>query len=120
MIIVTPTTPEDVHEFRQATPPYRIRAVTGRVDGKIVAIGGLAYLPEGGVMAFLEATDEARKHAVTLHKEAKRALLSAARAGHRSVMALCDPEVAAAPRWLERLGFEPVEDSKVYVKHVRP
>ena len=117
---VTPTTPEDVLEFRQATPPYRIRAVTGRVDGRIVAIGGIAYLPDGGVLSFLEATDEARKYAVTLHREAKRSLSAAARAGHRVVVAVCDYRIEAAPRWLKRLGFEPVEGLEVYVKHGRP
>lgn len=117
MIVVTPTTPEDVLEFRHAMPPYRIKAVTGRVDGEIVAIGGIAYLPDGTVAAFLEATDAARKHGVSLHREAKRALSDAARAGHRVVKALVDNEIEAAPRWLKRLGFEPVEGLEVWVKH---
>jgi topoisomerase IA-like protein len=112
---ISPTTPADVEEFKHATPPYRIRAVTGRVDGRIVGIGGIAYLPDGTVAAFLEATDEARKYAVTLHKTALRSLK-----GYRKLVALCDPEIEAAPRWLKRLGFEPVDGLEVYVKHGRP
>lgn len=118
-MVISPTTPADVEEFKQQTPPYRIRAVTGRVDGRIVGIGGIAYLPDGTVAAFLEATDEARRHAVTLHREARKVLSEAARAGHRMVVALADTSIEAAPRWLKRLGFEPV-GQEVYVKHVRP
>lgn len=120
MMTISPTTPDDVAEFGHATPPYRIRAVTGRVDGKIVGIGGIAYLPDGTVAAFLEATDEARRHAVTLNREARKALSEAAKAGHRVVVALADSSIEAAPRWLKRLGFAPVEGQEVYVKHVRP
>ena len=117
--ILTPTTPADVEEFRHATPPYRIKAITGRVDGRIVGIGGIAYLPDGTIGAFLEATDEARKHAVTLYKAAKQILDDAAKAGHRTIVAIGDPEIEAVPRWLKRLGFEPVDGTEVYVKHGR-
>ena len=118
--VLTPTTPEDFFEFKQAIPPYRIRAITGRVDGRIVGIGGIAYLPDGSILAFLESTDEARKHAVTLYKAARQILKDAALAGHRRIIAVGDPEVQAVPRWLKRLGFEPVEGLEVYVKHGRP
>src|SRR5438046_1497902 len=117
--VLTPTTPEDVLEFKQRTPPYRIKALTGRVDGRIVGIGGIAYLPDGTLVAFLEATDEARKHAVTLYKAAKQILQDAAASGHRKIVAIGDPEIDAVPRWLKHLGFEPV-DNGIYVKHGRP
>ncbi len=106
-MIVTPTTAEDVRDFIKDPLPYRIKAFTGRVEGKIVAIGGLTFMPDGTAVAFLEADDEARKNPVALHKAGLRVMREAHAAGYRIVTALVDSGIEAAPRWLKRLGFEP-------------
>ena len=44
---ITPTTGEDVKAFFPRLAPFRIRAVTIRVDGTIYGIGGYTTLPNG-------------------------------------------------------------------------
>lgn len=88
--------------------PYRARAYTGLVDGEIKGIGGIAYLPDGTALAFLHLAEGAQRHAVTLHKTAKRLLAEAVRRGTRKIIAQADPHEPTAERWLTRLGFKPV------------
>lgn len=116
---IAPTTPEDVRDFLMVKLPYRIKAMTARVDDRIVAIGGLTFLPGGTVTAFLEADDEARKHPVTLHKAVLAGLKDAKANGYRVITALADECIEAAPRWLKRLGFEPrkIEGETVFTWH---
>lgn len=100
------TRPEDFVEFDQPTP-YRVLALTGRnEDGKIIGIGGIAFLPDGQRLAFADLTDEARAHPVALHKTALRILEVAKQRGMRRIIATADLCASpAAQRWLKRLGF---------------
>src|SRR5437762_2925276 len=104
---ITPTTPADVTEFFPKAQLWRIRALTARLDGKIIGIGGIATLPDGTMAAFLECEEEwARKYPLTLHKTALRVLADARLRGVRKLVAMSDDRRDAARRWLQRLGFE--------------
>jgi hypothetical protein len=81
--------------------------VTGLVDGKIVAIGGLAYLPDGTVGAFLQIDEEARGFPVLLHKTALKILRES---GQKRIVALAEQTTPSAKRWLHRLGFRAVTE----------
>lgn len=105
-VVVTPTTAEDAREFLTELP-WRIQAVTGRVDGEVRGIGGITMLPDGTCAVFLEASEEdCRKYPVTLHREALKFLAAAKARGIRKLVAQVDSSREAAIRWLERLGFE--------------
>lgn len=88
--------------------PFRARAITAEADGQPIGIGGLAFLEDGTVAAFLEMPEASRKYAVTLHKAGLGVMQIARDMGIGTVVTLADPKVEQAKRWLLRLGFEPV------------
>lgn len=108
-VTISPTTSDDVSAFFPQASPWRIKAVTGRVDGEIKGIGGFAFLPNGIVEVFLEASEaDCKRYPLTLHRTATRFLTQAKEQGVSSIMARTDKSREAAPRWLERLGFKRV------------
>lgn len=106
---IRPTTQDDVERFFGKPMPYRARAVTAVVGEKIIGIGGVAMLPDGSALAFLDMADGAERYAVTLHKTALRVIADAKRRGIRKIAACADLTKPAAVRWLIRLGFHPVQ-----------
>jgi hypothetical protein len=105
---VSPTTPGDVQRFLRQLP-WRIRAMTAKVDGQIKGIGGVALLPDGTAIAFLEASeDDCKRYPLTLHRTAKK-LFDDMKG--RKIVAILDHEREAAPRWLARLGFAQHDDT---------
>lgn len=116
VVTILPTQAEDVEEFCPGqTTPYRLRAWTARIDGKIVGIGGFGMMPNGTAIAFLNGTDDLRgKAALSLHRAVKRAIADLANR-KRQIIATCDQNIEAAERWLKRLGFTPVEDGRIWV-----
>lgn len=106
---VRPTTQDDVERFFGKPLPYRARALTAFVGDKIIGIGGVAMLPDGSALAFLDMAEGAERYAVTLHKTALRVLSDAKQRGIRKIAACADLTKPAAVRWLIRLGFHPVE-----------
>lgn len=116
-VVVTPTTPADVDQFCKDKLPFRIRAVTGRVNGEIKGIGGVTTLPDGTLVAFLEASeDDCKRYPVALHRAARRFLADMEARGIHRIVARLDSTRDAAGRWLERLGFKPtsVVDGETY------
>lgn len=108
-VVLRPTRPDDLPHVIGEPLPYRIWAITGEVEGRVLGVGGLTFFPDGVVRVFAALTDEARTYKVTLHKAALRVLAMARAAGYRRMVTYADPDIEAAERWLERLGFEPVE-----------
>jgi hypothetical protein len=107
-IVITPLTAADIAEISSEPYPYRVSGFTARLDGTVIAIGGATHLPDGTLLAFAHLTDEARRRKVWLHKQAKR-VLARLTAQRRRIVATASPEIPAAQRWLERLGFVPMD-----------
>lgn len=109
-VTLRPTIPADIAQVTDDALPWRIRALTGEVDGRVIGVGGLAYLPGGTVAAWAALTDEARACKVSLHRAGLRFMADIKAAGIRRVVASADIHSPAALRWLLRLGFRPVDD----------
>lgn len=105
VVEIRPATPDDIFAFAKEQAPYRVRAYVGVEDGEIIGIGGVAYLPGGAVLAFLNITEQARRRPVALMKVARRVIREARERGVKTINALCDDEIEAAGRFLNRLGF---------------
>lgn len=118
-----PATKADFEAFTAANlgvpmvPPVRCRAYAARVDGRLIGVGGIAFMPDGTRVAFTELTDEARRYPVALHKAALRTLALARELGIKRLVATTFSGHPAAERWLVRLGFAPfgAGNSKVFV-----
>lgn len=118
-----PATADDFRQFTQFSlgrghlPPMRVRAFSGKINGHVIGIGGIAFHANGTREAFCELTEEARRHPVALHKAAVTTLKLAKELRIKRLIAMPDPSQTAAERWLIRLGFTPFEadGNKVYV-----
>ena len=109
---IRPSIPSDFDRFTDKPLPYRVRSITGLIDGEVVAVGGIATIPTGGYAVFLMADDKARKKPIALHKAGLRILDEARRLGIRRLVTNKDSHIEAAERWLIRLGFRPIDEEK--------
>jgi hypothetical protein len=121
MIEVRPSTLRDLIEHCGDLPPYRVRAFTGLMDGAVIAIGGIAYLPNGNVLAFLDADDAARtKGKLSLYKTAKRLIEECRARGITTINAMQQIDIEAAEPFLKRLGFRlSGPDNRIFVLETR-
>ena len=110
MIRLAPATPEDFAAIFGAPALWRIRGVTAHVDDVPAAIGGLTYAPDGAVMAFYAGREAVERFPVAIHRAVRTGLAEARARGVRRITTLCDARIAAAERWLARLGFTPLGD----------
>lgn len=109
---VRPVTPADIETYAVEQSPYRVRGYVGLLDGEIIGIGGVAYLPNGEVVAFLNVEQAAREKApIALTKIAKRVVRDAHARGIKGINAMCDDAVPSAARFLKRLGFKHMGDN---------
>ena len=75
-VTLSPATSADFAELAARspnTPPLpkvQTIAIAGKVDGRVIAIGGVCFLPNGQRHAFADIGDEARKFPIALHKAA--------------------------------------------------
>lgn len=81
-----------------------VKGVAGYVEGKLVAVAGLFYMP-GNVVAFCDLKDEARPHKLLIGLTA-RLILRDAMKRHRRIIAMIDRSEPTAEAWLSRLGFK--------------
>ena len=106
MIEVRASTVDDLIAHCGGLPAFRVRAYTGLIDGVVVAIGGIAYLPNGAVLAFLDAQDITRERAkLSLYKTAKKVVEDCRARGITQINAMPQVNIEAAERFLARLGF---------------
>jgi len=108
VVEVRPATADDVRSFFGSVATT-VRAKVALQDGKIIAIGGLAYF-NGRVVAFADLGPEIKKHPVTLHKAALAVMAEAKARGHRHIYAGRSDNEPTARRWMDRLGFVPVDE----------
>lgn len=121
-VSITPTTADDVREFYQVAIPWRIRALTVRVNGEIKGIGGYAILPDGNKVAFVEASEaDCKRYRFALTRAVRRFFREVSDNGVRRLIACGVTFREASPRWLERLGFEMsgvIEGQTIYLWHM--
>jgi hypothetical protein len=90
--------------------PFRIKAITLEIDGRVLGLGGLAFPPGGGPpWAFVQQCPEAKRYPISFHRAGLAAMQMIRDTGVPEVVATADADNEAALRWLERLGFVPVQ-----------
>lgn len=106
MAAIRPARPDDFLAFLGHSLPYRSRAFAVEDGGNLLGIGGLAYLPDGTIGAFVHQVAGARQcHKITMHKAGLMIMQLARELGIPRVVAMADPDVDTAVAWLKRLGF---------------
>ncbi|MGX9983970.1 hypothetical protein [Methylobacterium fujisawaense] len=115
MLDLRPATAADFEAVFGTAPPWRIRGVAAHQDGRPVALGGLAYTPDGAAMAFYAGTETVQRFPVAITKAVKAGLVAARARGVRRIVAECDTSIEAAARWLARLGFRPSDVPNVWI-----
>lgn len=116
--VVRPAVASDFIELTGKLFPYRSRAWSGVLGEEILGIGGIAYMPDNVHGVFFLGGDKARQYPVTLHKAGLMVLKTARQLGIRKLVTYAEPDVNAAERWLERLGFKPTmidQEQEVWV-----
>ncbi len=114
-VTLRPATEADFIAMFGARPRYRARALAAEIDGRLVGLGGLALVMPGEActcefwVCFMRATDEFRARPVVLHRAGLRMMDEARRLRIRRLVALAEPGIEPAERWLRRFGFEPEE-----------
>ena len=108
-VILRPSTRADFDELVDGPLPWRVRATTAEIDGKLLGVGGLAFIPgmpPGTAAAFVHATEDAKKYKVAMHRAGIKTLAEAKRLGIRRLVATAEHNNERAIPWLERLGFK--------------
>ena len=112
-----PAIPSDFAALGLDNPDYRVRAFTAVLGDEVIGLGGIAYLPGGTHGAFVHAKPGAHRYKMTFHKAGLAAIAEARRLGIKRLVAMAEPGVEPAVRWLKRLGFHDeitVDGQKVY------
>lgn len=105
-ITVRPATRADIEVFAGRSNNETIRGFVGELNGKVIAIGGLAQV-KGRQYAFIDLHDEVRNYKMHIMRAAIRLLQDASDRGVRFIYAQADQEEPKSDAWLKRLGFEP-------------
>lgn len=103
-VTVRPATAADIAAFSEIERPPTVKAWVGELDGKIIAIGGLAY-GKGRWFAFIDLNDEARPYKMHILRAAKRMLAQARRDGIKYIYAESSPVEPKSVAWMTSLGF---------------
>lgn len=102
--IIRPATREDIDAFSDLTNKPTTKAVVAELDGKIIALGGIAT-HQGRWYGFVDLTEEMRPHKMTIMRAAKRFLADSKRDGVKYIYAEVSPVEPRAEAWLTSLGF---------------
>lgn len=103
--MLRPAIPSDLSAFTAVPLPFPIRAITLLIDGTVRAIGGLAFCPNGQVMAFMDQTAGLEKYPVAIHRAGHAGMRMIRDSGLTEVVATADNANPKALRWLRRFGF---------------
>lgn len=107
-VTLRPTVASDLPHVIGEPLPFRIKAITAHIGDQVLGVGGLGYLPNGVVGAFVAMSAEGRKYPVAIHRAGVAAMRMIRQSGEQRVVAIADELVPGAERWLARLGFRPV------------
>jgi hypothetical protein len=107
-VIFRPTVSGDLPHLTDKPLPFRIKAWTALIDGRVIGVGGIGFMPDGAVVALAQMTDEMRAHRFALHRAAKRFLADVKASGIQELVTLADQDITGAENWLHHLGFVPV------------
>lgn len=105
-LVVRPATRADIETYAGRPSNETIRAFVGELDGKVIAIGGLATV-KGRHFAFLDLDEEARGYKMHIMRMALRMMQNASSRGVRFIFAEADQCEPKSDAWLKRLGFKP-------------
>jgi hypothetical protein len=112
-VTVRPAHKEDITTFAGELKAPTLRGWVGEVDGKVMALGGLAIVG-GRHIAFLDVTDEGRnllKSSLHVRKAlirtARMVMEDARNRGVRFAFAEAEMKYQLADKMLEHLGFKP-------------
>ena len=107
-VVLRSATQDDFLAMFGHGPKWRVRALAAEIDGKLVGLGGLGLMMPGETWcAFMRATDAFRARPMALHRAGLRMVAEARRLGIRRLVALAEPGIEPAERWLARFGFRP-------------
>lgn len=95
---------EDIDAFSDMASKPTVRAIVGEIDGRIVALGGIA-LSKGRWFAFVDLLAEARPYKMTIMRAARRFFAEASRSGIKYIYAEASPCEPRAVAWMTSLGF---------------
>jgi hypothetical protein len=132
-VTLRPTISADLPHVIGEPLPYRIRAITALVDGRVIGVGGIAFPPRGPAIAFVQlapmspneagaardddgatrGVPEARRYPVAFHRAGLMAMELISASGVKRVVATGDAGSNTALRWLKRLGFRPTDNQPI-------
>lgn len=112
-----PSIKADFEELMKGPLPHRVKAISATIEGRLIGYGGVTFLPNGAIAAFIELAEEGKKYPIALHKAGLKAIQGFKSSGFKRVVAMADPEIEQAGPWLKRLGFkrEKVDTEEVWV-----
>ena len=85
--------------------PVRVVAFAGKIDGRVIGVGGIAFRPDGHRAAFCDVGEEGRSYPIALHRAALMTIAAAKKAKVKRLIATTRSMHPKSPHWLIRLGF---------------
>ena len=98
-------TAKDIDAFAELEQTPTVIGWVGELDGKIIAVGGLARTA-GYWSAFCDLTEEAKPYKYKIARTALRVMKDARARGIHYVYANLDSTKEGSQKWAESLGFE--------------
>lgn len=110
-VTLRPTIAADIPFCIGEPLPHRIKAITALIGDQVIGLGGIAYKPDGTVVAFAQINDEFRKYPAAIHRAGRMAMDMIRASGVPRVVAEAQPNNPAAEPWMLRHGFRAIEVS---------
>lgn len=99
--------------------PATMRAIILEINGDPMMICGVIH----GVdhyMAFMDMKTGAQKYPIAIMKATRAAIMDVFQHYKQPIFAIVDDELDSAPRYLERIGFSPLDGNENVVVFIPP